>query len=277
MGPAIVLESIYRQRLALTLRDAAGTYKELVGVTVDQVMKSMHKDFQTMAAPFRKVKGFHTLFRIFDKYHEACLQEPRLCPLYLLPKVHKPGVEVRPIVPNLNYYTCQTSTFLHHILESKVFRNEHVLRDSLSLIRKLDQVNVPLNHKLRFATFDVTALYPSIDLERGLNSLKWYLETFCCEFPHDVKKLVLALARFVLTHCYISCPEVSADPFLQLIGTAMGTSFAVVYANIHVFSIETEIAYSFNTYYHFYFRYINDGITLWHGSDEDFLVLFWSI
>ena len=272
MGPGLVSDSIFLKQLFLTLHDAAGTYRELVGVSLDQVMKSMNQDFQTVAAPFRKIKGPQALLRNFDKYHESCLREPRLCPLKLLQKVHKPGMGVRPIVSNANYYTCQTSTFLHFMLEKKVFQNAHVLKDSLSLIRKLDQVRVSTGHKLRFATFDVTALYPSIDLERGLHSLQWFLDTFCCDFHPTVSKLVLTLARFVLTHCFISCPEVSDNPFLQEIGTAMGTSFAVVYANIHVIYVETNIVYSFNVCFSFYFRFIDDGINLWHGSDEDFQI-----
>ena len=127
-------------------------------------------------------------------------------------------------------------------------------------------------HTLRFATFDVTALYPSIDLERGLNSLTWFLKTFCVEFQPAVTELIMVLARFVLTHCYISCPEVSANPFLQLIGTAMGTSFAVVYANIHLIFVETNIIYSFNACFRLYSRFIDDGNFLRHASDEDFIV-----
>ena len=272
MGPALVSESIYVEQLALTLRDTAGTYQELVGVTQDQVMKSMHKDFQAVAKPFRKLEGFKTLFRQFDKYHNACLKEPRLCPIYLLPKVHKSGMETRPIVNNVNYYTCQVSTFLHCILKPKVFANEHILTDSVSLIRLLDGVRVPAGHKLRIATFDVTALYPSIHLESGLRSLAWFLETFCPEFSPVVKELVIVLARFVLRHCYISCPEVSEHPFLQLIGTAMGTSFAVMYANIHVMFIEFEIVLSFSECVILYRRLVDDGKVLWLGSDEDFAV-----
>ena len=30
--------------------------------------------------------------------------------------------------------------------------------------------------------FDVTALYQLIDLELGLNSLRWFLNTFCYEY-----------------------------------------------------------------------------------------------
>jgi len=272
MGPGIVSESIELQQKILTLRDSAGTYKEIVGASTMDVLQKTHQDFKHVTAEFRKIKGFQTLFRTLDKYHNNCLREPKLCPLKLLYKVHKPGINTRPIIDNTNYYTCQSSTFLHHLLGPAVFNNAHVLKDSLALIRKLDKVNVSANQNLRFATFDVTALYPSIDLERGLNSLKWFLETFCAEFQPEVKRLVLVLARFVLTHCYISCPEVSANPFLQMIGTAMGTSFAVVYANSHLIFVETNIVYSFIACYSLYDRFLDDGICLWHGSDEDFQI-----
>jgi hypothetical protein len=272
MGPGIVSNSIEKQQLYLTLHDSAGTYKELVGATVESVLRSTHEDFQRIAAPFRKIKGFQALFRTFDKYHKCCLEEPKLCPLKLLYKIHKPGISVRPIIDNTNYYTSQMSTFLHYQLGQKVFQNPFVLKDSLTLIRQLKEVQVSAGHNLRFATFDVTALYPSIDLERGLKSLKWFLETFCFEFEPAVTELILVLARFVLTHCYISCPEVSANPFLQLIGTAMGTSFAVVYANIHLIFVETNIIYSFPDCFRLYSRFIDDGICLWHASDEDFTV-----
>jgi hypothetical protein len=91
------------------------------------------------------------------------------------------------------------STFLHCQLGQKVFQNPFVLKDSLTLIRQLKEVQVSVSHNLRFATFDVTALYPSMDLERGLKSLKWFLETLCFEFEPAVTELILILARFILT------------------------------------------------------------------------------
>ena len=118
----------------------------------------------------------------------------------------------------------------------------------------------------------MTALNPTIDLERCLNSLRWFLDTFCYRLNKNVQKLIIVLARFVLTHCFITCPEVSANPFHQLIGTAMGTPFAVVYANIHLFFIETDIVYSFQSCTNLYSRFLDDGITFWEGSDEDFAV-----
>ena len=123
-------------------------------------------------------------------------------------------------------------------------------------------------------TFDVTSLYPSIDLERGLKSLRWFLDTFCNDFHDEVKKMVLSLSCFVQTHCFFSCPDLVLIRFFNWLAQPWGTSFAVVYANIHLICIETEIIYSFNACFRFYFRFIDYGITRWHGSDEDFQVFF---
>ena len=268
MGPVIASTELYHEALRSVLYDNAGTYKELHGVTTDALLKSMEADFRSVTVRFRKIKGFNSLFYNLDKWHSACLSQPRLCPIYLLWKLLKKGV--RPINPNVLYYTCQESDWLHCILAPYVFENKLVLKDSLTLIRRMETMAV--SPRLRVATFDVTALYPSIDLERGLKSLSWFLETFCFRLDKDVQALVLVLARFVLTHCYITCPEISVNPFHQMIGTAMGTSFAVVYANIHLFFIETNIVNSFSESIDLYSRFLDDGITFWGGSDEDFAV-----
>lgn len=269
MGPVIASESLYVEALKKTLFDAANTYEELVGTTTDEILKSMDANFMAATAKFQKMECFKGLFHTLKKWHKNCLRQPHLCPIYLLWKIHKAGQEVRPIIPNKGYYTCQISQFLHYLLAAAVFRNEHVLKDALTLIRRMDRMKTGPN--LRVTTFDVTALYPSIDLERGLNSLRWFLDTICVEFQDKaLKDLIMVLARFVLTHCYITCPEVSKHPFHQLIGTAMGTPFAVVYANIHMIFIEFDIVYNFKQCIQLYNRFLDDGICFWIGSDDDF-------
>ena len=58
--------------------------------------------------------------------------------------------------------------------------------------------------------------------------------------------------------------------FHQIIGAAMGCSFIVVYAIIHMICIETPIVRKFKKNISMYKRLIDDGIIGWHGSDEDF-------
>lgn len=271
LGPAIVSRIIYLEQLTLHLRDA--TYLELTNVEITDIIQKMHTDFQDCVRKFRNIQGFKSTLYNLDKYHRGAIESPHLCPVDLLMKEHKPpsasGLRTRAIIPNTNYFTCQDSNFLHCMLAPKVFNHRFVLRDSLSFVRMLDNLKVPQDDSLRFATYDVTALYPSIDLERGLQSLQWFMETEC-DFKDELKEFILVLARFVLTHCYISCPEISTNIFHQVIGTAMGTSFAVVYAIIHMIRIETDIIKRFERSISLYTRFIDDGFCGWHGSDEDF-------
>ena len=271
LGPALVSRSIYNSQLELHLRDM--TYVELTNTTIKDVVLLMHGAFQDCVRKFRNESGLKSALYNMDKYHKAALEAPQLCPIDLLMKEHKPpsasGLRTRAITSHNNYYTCQVSTFLHQVLAPKVFSHPFVLRDSLSFVQRLDRLIVPTGNKLKFATFDVVALYPSIDLERGLKSLKWFLETEC-DFSEQLCDFILVLARFVLTHCYVACPEITTNIFHQVIGTAMGTCFSVVYAIIHMIYIETGIFTRFKRYISLYTRFIDDGFCAWHGSDQDF-------
>ena len=51
----------------------------------------------------------------------------------------------------------------------------------------------------------------------------------------------------------------------------MGTTFAVVYANIHMIFIEWSIVYNFKQCMELYNRFLDDGICFWIGSDEEFV------
>ena len=54
--------------------------------------------------------------------------------------------------------------------------------------------------------------------------------------------------------------------FLQKIGTAMGTSFSVLYATIFMIWLETPILYEFQEHIKLYKRYIDDIFLCWAGS-----------
>jgi hypothetical protein len=273
LGPAIVSKSIYNAQLVLTLRSAA--YNELTNVSIAEIVRKMHDDFQQCVKKFRKNPALSSILYNLDKYHKAAVADPRLCPINLLMKEHKPpsktGLRTRAIVSHDNYFTGQGSQFqvLHCMLSPYVFKHRFVLKDSLTFVRMLDKLVVPADNRIRWATYDVEALYPSIDLERGLKSLQWFMETEC-DFSDTLQDFILTVARFVLTHSYIYCPEISTNIFHQIVGAAMGCSFIVVYAIIHMIRIETPNFQKFRKNISLYERLIDDGITAWHGSDEDF-------
>ncbi len=87
---------------------------------------------------------------------------------------------------------------------------------------------------------DVMALYPSIRLEQGMIALQWFMDRHT-DFNPTLKNFPLEMAHFVLTNNYVECKELNGAMYQQVpvVGTAMGTSFSVVYAEVFMIWLET--------------------------------------
>ena len=200
----------------------------------------------------------------------AAVKGGRLCKFYIIWKLHKApnaaGLRSRPIAAALNYVTGPASHFLHSQLKKDVLRHPHVLLDSLDLIRTVEGQWFTAAEQIMLTTADVNALYPSIQLERGMTALRWFMEHHT-NFNQTLKDLCLRLAHFVLTNNYVECEELGDAKYRQIIGTAMGTSFSVVYAIIFMIWLETPIINDkrFSQYIRLYKRFIDDLFLIWTG------------
>jgi hypothetical protein len=143
----------------------------------------------------------------------------------------------------------------------------HVLKDSLSLIRELESMSFSPKHNILLTSADVAALYPSINIEDGMQALQWFMAEHS-SIPQDLQPKYLKLARFVLENNYVECKGIEGS-FLQRIGTAMGTSFSVTYATIFMIWLETPIINEFQRQIVLYKRYIDDIFLIWSGSHAE--------
>ncbi len=80
-----------------------------------------------------------------------------------------------------------------------------------------------------------------------------------------LKDLCLKLAHFVLTINHDECEELGGASYRQIFGTAMGTSFSVVYAIIFMIWLETLILNDarFSQHIRLYKRFIDDLFLIW--------------
>ena len=134
-----------------------------------------------------------------------------------------------------------------------------VLKDSLTLIRILEGLNIEPSEHWKLTAANVNALYPSIQLDKGLAALRCFMEHHT-NFNQTLKDLCLKLAYFVLTNNYVVCKDVGCAIHRQMIGTAMGTTFYVVYAIIFMIWLETPIVCDrrFSPYIRLHKRFIDD-------------------
>ena len=77
-------------------------------------------------------------------------------------------------------------------------------------------------------------------------------------FNKTLKDLCLKLGHFVLTNHYVTCADLGCTIYRQVVETAMGTSFFVVYAVIFMTRFETPIVndVSSRQYIRLYKRFI---------------------
>ncbi len=97
--------------------------------------------------------------------------------------------------------------------------------------------------------------------------LRWFMDNHT-SFNQTLKDLCLMLANSVLTKIYVECKELGCDIYHQHIGTAMGTSFSVVYAVIFMIHLESPIFEDprFRSFIQLYKRFIDDIFLIWTGS-----------
>lgn len=270
-GPVLYSRDLYLEQCEKHLRDDKGTYqytakpKDLILADVVRRLKAL------LHCCLDDDPAIQPLARTLMKWADDALNRGKLCKFYIIWKLHKSanaqGVRSRPISSNIGYPTSQVSHFLHCQLIEAVNKHENVLKDSLSLIRLLESTPASQEKKIFLTSADVAALYPSINIEDGMQALRWFMANHT-SIPQNLQHKYLRLARFVLENNYVECEGIPGA-FLQKIGTAMGTSFSVTYATIFMIWLETPIIDEFREHIMLYKRYIDDILLIWSGSPAE--------
>ena len=162
----------------------------------------------------------------------------RLARFYCLTKLHKNPIVGRPIVASIDTATFFASKYLDHRLKPFLRRIPSYLQSSEHLLIILERNKAAQPNSVLVAA-DITSLYPNIPIPEGLRALraqmlKWGVNAYEVEF-------IVSLAEWVLKNNYMEFDNVT---YHQISGTAMGTPFAVVYANIFLAHLEDQLRVS---------------------------------
>jgi hypothetical protein len=274
-GPTAYSQELAKEQCSLHLNDQEkGTYLRIVDETKEDILRSIILKLRSILCRFKEIgdSGIwaHVCNSIIRDAEEA-VKGGRLYNFYIIWKLRKAanasGLRSRPIAAATDYVTGPASHFLHSQLQGDVWKHPHVLRDSLDLIRILEGRQFETTGRVMLTSADVNALYPSIRLEQGMIALQWFMN-HQTDFTPTLKELCLKLAHFVLTNNYVECKELDGAIYQQVVGTAMGTSFSVVYAIIFMIWLETPIIQSerFRSCIQLYKRFIDDLFIIWTGS-----------
>jgi hypothetical protein len=270
-GAVVYSKDLFKEQCLLHLEDDKGTYSKIVDQTKEDILEDIFLRLRLILTPFkRQGEGWAHVAESIIRDSRKAIIGGRLCKFYIIWKLHKganaAGLRSRPIAAAIDYVTGPASHFLHSQLKEAVWKHPFVLKDSLDLVRMVERLRFDAEEQIMLNAADVNALYPSIQLEHGMTALRWFMDQHT-SFNQTLKDMCLKLAHFVLTNNYVVCEELGSAIYRQVIGTAMGTSFSVIYAIIFMIWLETPILNDvrFNRYIKFYKRFIDDLFLIWTG------------
>ena len=172
-------------------------------------------------------------------YFQRCFEETdkrRIPQFYCIPKVHKNPIAYRPIVSSVNSKMGDLSKWLDVKLQSVVHLCPCYLKDSRALLKKLKRLG-QLPPTAVVVTADAVSMYTNIDLDHCLLVLQRWFELHATELPAGFPiRMILKSVRLVMFNNVFQFDDTY---WLQLVGTAMGTSVACMIATIY-FSYHEE-------------------------------------
>jgi hypothetical protein len=189
--------------------------------------------------------------------------------MYGLPKVHKPGVPLRPILDMHNSPYHQLAKWLVSLLEP--LRKEistHSVKDSFDFVNHIERVH-PVNQQM--FSLDVSSLFTNVPLVETINYICEQIELRGMRIGipvPDLKKLLLLCTHNV---------QFSFDNqiYRQIDGVAMGSPLGPLLADIFMSKLENGPLNNLIGEFKLYLRYMDDIFVLAAKEVEVSGVLEW--
>ena len=197
------------------------------------------------------------------KFDFLNIKNPKAGRFYLLPKIHKKGIQGRLICSSIGHPTCNINKFIDSHIKDYVPKPSSYVRDTQHFISRLKSLS-KLREGVLLVTLDVSSLYTNIPNREGILAVAAHLRQDRTKDP--IIPFLLKLLELVLHRMNF---EFNENHYLQVGGTAMGTAVAPNYANLFMDRFETKALSNWPNKLLLWLRFIDDIFMIWtHGRDE---------
>ena len=171
--------------------------------------------------------------------------------LYALPKIHKNGIPVRPILSMVNTPTHQLGKWLANMLKPVRDKfNKHCLKDTFEFVDKVRNLNVK---NAWMCSLDVSSLFTQVPLKETIDFV-------CNHISENHKDFELPVAD-LQELLYLCCSNIQfmfdGRMYRQTNGLSMGSALAPVLADLFMMMLEQKHA-TLLSGLQAYFRYVDD-------------------
>ena len=223
------------------------TYEELKRDPTPALQRKLNSTLLTL----KKTNAIDT-----QRYYRLRCSVPQPPKLYGLPKLHKPGFPMRPIVSFCGSPTYQLSKYLTTILQPLTDKSRRKLQSTEDFINATKTVQIPDDYKL--VSFDVKSLFTSIPLQLALQCTETAILQSTDPLPLPTED-IMDLLNLCLTSTYF---QYNGKHYKQLHGTAMGSPVSVVVAEIVMQNIKESALSTCRQTIPLWLRYVRTKILL---------------
>ncbi|XP_055842472.1 uncharacterized protein LOC129909411 [Episyrphus balteatus] len=182
----------------------------------------------------------------------SCTQPPKL---YGLPKIHKNGNPMRPIVSQINSPCYLISKHLVDVFKPLVGGSEHHIKDSAHFVSILSGLR--LENDEMMVSFDVESLFTNVPVQEVLVIIRELISTA------GINENYLPLLDFCLSSGYFCF---NGQFYLQKDGVAMGLPLAPLIADIWMENFEKKALDSSKEKPRVWLRYVDDTFCILKNS-----------
>ena len=168
----------------------------------------------------------------YRRFYPTAASPPKF---YGLPKVHKSGMPLRPIVSSIGSVTYEASKELSRILKPLVGRSPHHVQNNQEFLKQLEDIKMGPDDIIM--SYDVKALFTSVPIKPALKIIQKLLEedqTLPQRTTMTVNNIT-CLLEFCLTSTYFTFQE---EFYEQVEGAAMGSPISPIVANLYMEDFE---------------------------------------
>ena len=186
-------------------------------------------------------------------------------PLY---KTHKNGTPVRLLTSGCGSATENLSLYAEKQCSGLAQKLKSRIRDTAHMLEIIDDMNEigPIPDTAILVSLDVENMFPSIDNERGLETIRTKLDTRREQTPPT--DCIIEALEIILTS---NNSVFNGQHLVQTNGTATGSKNSCSYSDLAMEPIDDAIYRAKNSIFReliTYFRYRDDCFLLWNGSLE---------